>query len=147
MKNKRFAAFAFAVYLIALVYLLLLRHRTPDVGLAQYVRENTNLIPFFSFYVYFTTPYISYRVTVPFLIGTVGNILLLIPWGIMLPALSVKMRKPKEFFVLTVLTVVCVEIAQLLLRVGVCDIEDLLLNTLGAAIGFWLSPCILKRTD
>ena len=29
-----------------------------------------------------------------------------------------------------------VEVLQMLLRVGVCDVDDLILNTLGAAIGY-----------
>lgn len=136
-KRKRLLIAIFAAYLAAAVYLLFMRHAASDMPLAEYVRQNTNFIPFFSFYVLYTTPYISYRVLVPFCVNLVGNLLLFAPWGVLLQMLDKRFKNAKRFFTLTACVIIAVELLQLILKVGVCDIEDFILNFLGTAAG-WL---------
>ncbi len=136
-KRKRLLIAAFAVYLAAAVYLLFMRHAASDMPFLEYVRQNTNFIPFFSFYVLYKTPYISYRVLVPFCVNLFGNLALFFPWGVLLPMLDRRFKDAKRFFILTACVIIAVELLQLILKVGICDIEDFLLNILGAAAG-WL---------
>ena len=136
-KKKHLLIAAFVVYLAAAVWLLFMRHAASDMPLLEYVRQNTNFIPLFSFYVLYTTPYISYRVLVPFCVNLVGNLLLFAPWGVLLPMLDKRFCSAKRFFLLTACVIIAVELTQLILKVGVCDIEDFILNMLGAAVG-WL---------
>lgn len=143
-KKKTILAATFAVYLAAAVYLLFMRHAASDMLFSEYVRQNTNFIPFFSFYVLYTTPYISYRVLVPFFKNLIGNLVLFLPWGIMLPLLGKRFKSAKPFFLLTACVIIAVELLQLVFKVGICDIEDFILNMLGAAAG-WL--IISKKTD
>lgn len=143
-KKKTILAATFAVYLAAAVYLLFMRHAASDMLFSEYVRQNTNFIPFFSFYVLFTTPYISSLVLVPFFKNLIGNLVLFLPWGIMLPLLGKRFKSAKPFFLLTACVIIAVELLQLVFKVGICDVEDFILNMLGAAAG-WL--IISKKTD
>lgn len=45
-KKKTILAATFAVYLAAAVYLLFMRHAASDMLFSEYVRQNTNFIPF-----------------------------------------------------------------------------------------------------
>lgn len=37
-----------------------------------------------------------------------------------------------------IIVVACIELAQLVLMVGTCDVDDLILNVLGASVGYGL---------
>lgn len=136
------------LYLAAVIYLLFCRHASSDVPLGEYARYNTNFIPFLSFYVLYTTPYISYRVLVPFCVNLFGNLALFFPWGVLLPMLGKRFKSAKPFFLLTAMVIICVELMQLVFRVGTCDVEDFILNMLGAAIGYIITRILTqKKTD
>lgn len=134
------------LYLAAVIYLLFCRHASSDVPLGEYARYNTNFIPFFSFYVLFTTPYISSLVLVPFFKNLIGNLALFFPWGVLLPMLDKRLKNAKSFFLLTACVIIAVELLQLVFRVGTCDIEDFLLNMLGAAIGYIITRILTQKT-
>ena len=138
-KRKRLLIAAFTVYLAAAVWMLFMRHAASDMPLAEYVRQSTNFIPFFGFYVLYTTPYISYRVLVPFCVNLFGNLALFFPWGVLLPMLDRRFKDAKCFFILTACVIIAVELLQLVFKVGVCDIEDFILNILGAAAGWMIT--------
>lgn len=67
-----------------------------------------------------------------------GNVVAFIPFGILLPSLFVKCRK----FLLTTLFCfefsLCVELIQLVGKVGCFDVDDILLNTIGGILGFFV---------
>ena len=67
-----------------------------------------------------------------------GNVLLFAPFGWLLPSLFRPLRRYRRFIAVFAGSVAAVELAQLLLRVGFCDVDDLLLNALGASLGFLL---------
>lgn len=134
------------LYLAAVIYLLFCRHASSDVPLGEYARYNTNFIPFFSFYVLFTTPYISSLVLVPFCVNLFGNLALFFPWGVLLPMLDKRLKNAKSFFLLTACVIIAVELLQLVFRVGTCDVEDFILNMLGAAIGYIITRILTQKT-
>ena len=147
-KQKRLLYLLMLLYLAAVIYLLFCRHASSDVPLGEYARYNTNFIPFFSFYVLYTTPYISYRVLVPFCVNLFGNLALFFPWGVLLPMLDKRLKNAKSFFLLTACVIIAVELLQLVFRVGTCDVEDFILNMLGAAIGYIITRILTqKKTD
>lgn len=65
-----------------------------------------------------------------------GNIAAFIPFGIFLPML----RRKKTYFINTIimsfLFSACIETIQLCFKLGVFDIDDMILNTLGGFIGY-----------
>ena len=71
-----------------------------------------------------------------FVLNVIGNIVVFMPIGMFLPSLFSRCR---NIFFTTILSLelsLCVEIAQLITKVGSFDVDDLLLNTLGGICGF-----------
>jgi len=83
----------------------------------------------------------------------VGNIILSLPLGILLPLIS-KKKSFSNIFVLSVIFAICIELLQLKINLLIgyryrsVDVDDVILNTLGAIIGcgiYKLAPEKLKR--
>ncbi len=66
--------------------------------------------------------------------NVLGNILMLSPFAFLIPKVFIKINRFWKFMIIAVLLSVCIELLQLLFLTGCCDIDDLILNTLGAAI-------------
>ncbi len=97
-----------------------------------------NFIPFKSIYHYcfsgdFTNIYIV-------LLNVLGNIIIFIPFGIYLLIYKSNLLNIKNSLKTVVLTSLCIEIIQWVFNVGVPDIDDIILNTIGGLIGI----CIYK---
>ncbi len=71
-------------------------------------------------------------------VNVLGNVLVFIPVGLFLPGLWAGFRSFWRFLACTVGLIGAVELSQFALRLGSCDIDDLILNVLGAALGFGL---------
>ncbi|WP_433750412.1 VanZ family protein [Paenibacillus amylolyticus] len=70
-------------------------------------------------------------------IHLVGNILAFIPLGIFIPVLmGNKLFSGVKVFLLSLLLSLGYEVAQLLTGMGIFDVDDLMLNTLGGLIGY-----------
>lgn len=67
-----------------------------------------------------------------------GNVIMFIPLGLLLPRVFAKLNRFGKVLLTTTLIIIAVEIIQLLTLVGSCDIDDLILNVIGAALGYWL---------
>lgn len=65
-----------------------------------------------------------------------GNVLLFTPIGLFFPVLFKKQRRSGYFFLTVVVMIVSVELIQLFALVGRFDVDDLLLNVLGAGVGY-----------
>ena len=71
-----------------------------------------------------------------FILNVLGNIVVFMPIGMFLPSLF---SRCKNIFFTTILSLelsLCVELVQLITKVGSFDVDDLLLNTLGGVCGF-----------
>jgi glycopeptide antibiotics resistance protein len=73
-----------------------------------------------------------------------GNIVLFIPIGFILPLWSKACLKLPRFLMASVLLLFVVELTQLLTRVGTMDIDDVILNLLGALAGFGMTKTAIK---
>ncbi|MDO4317313.1 MAG: VanZ family protein [Lachnospiraceae bacterium] len=130
----------FLVYLGFLLYFLFLSEhfgRTERVEGFQY-----NLQPFQEIGRYF-----RHRNALPqlFLINIVGNIGAFLPFGLLLPSLLPKrMRRLLVVFCLTYLFSLSVECVQMLTHVGIFDLDDIILNTLGGVLGY-LCYIVLRK--
>ncbi|WP_145048393.1 VanZ family protein [Paenibacillus xylanexedens] len=65
-----------------------------------------------------------------------GNIVLFIPLGVCIPVLFRKCRSFLKLTVNVILILFAVELTQLVTRVGTFDVDDIILNTVGAWIGY-----------
>ena len=76
-----------------------------------------------------------------------GNILIFTPFGFLLPTMSMKLR---SFFRVTLLGMelsLIVECVQLVTKTGSCDIDDLLLNTIGGMLGYAAYAVVQRKRD
>jgi glycopeptide antibiotics resistance protein len=89
--------------------------------------------------------FIPFRTIIPYLLGhngpiiggvnLIGNIVLLVPFGALLPPMLAKANW-KAPTALAVAAGVSIECLQVLLRVGIFDIDDVILNAAGVIIGY-----------
>lgn len=122
----------FVLYLVVLIYLLFFFEVRGDMAASG--ERHYNLEPFREirrFWVY--RHILGWK---PAVENIFGNILIFIPFGALLPALVRRLRG----FWKTVLTgfafSLCVETTQLITGLGCFDIDDMILNTAGAAVGY-----------
>jgi VanZ family protein len=68
-----------------------------------------------------------------------GNILLLLPLGVLLPFLFYKCKSLLTVIAIAFCTSLLVEMLQFCLQIGMADIDDVLLNTIGAGVGYFIA--------
>ena len=157
MKHRRNSDTAKRLLLVCygafMLYLLFVRGRSAESDLPywQAIKLNYNLVPFYTVFNYWdilTRPeyyidkfgtYANYKAQAETaVINLIGNFVMFIPLGYFLPAVWKKLQKLWK----TVLTgagiIVLVEVAQLLSLRGYCDVDDLILNVCGIAVGYVL---------
>ncbi len=69
---------------------------------------------------------------------SLSNIIAFVPMGIFLPQIGWKKKTLLDVLVMGFFCSVLIEAFQLILQCGVCQTEDLIMNTLGAGIGYWI---------
>ena len=73
-----------------------------------------------------------------FMINVVGNVAAFAPFGFILPIISRRSRKWYNTVSFGFIFSLMLETLQLVMRVGSFDVDDMILNTLGVALGFIL---------
>ncbi len=122
----------FCVYLAGLVYFLFFSEGYGR-GAAE-ASYSYNLQPFLEIRRYLANWRImGIRLT---LLNLAGNIVGFMPFGALLPVLSRSARKLWKVGLLSLEVSALVEISQFLLQVGCFDVDDMILNTLGGALGY-----------
>lgn len=150
MQNrKRLCAAWFAVYCVGILWLLLGRGMPVWDDYRAQLPAHLNWVPFRTvrLYVRYLINNPRGALTAHAIFNLAGNVVLFVPLGWFLPALFPGLRR----FWRTVLTaaglIAAVEMIQLFTLLGVCDVDDLLLNTLGAAIGFGIYHRLPMHTE
>ncbi len=72
------------------------------------------------------------------IINIFGNIFFFTPLGFFVPALCKMKNKGLWTFVIALISTLSVETIQLITKIGSFDVDDIILNTLGAVIGFYI---------
>lgn len=72
----------------------------------------------------------------------VGNIIWFIPFGFLVPLLW---NSGKKAILYTLFLSLIIESLQYIFGTGVTEIEDLILNTLGGAMGYWIFLLVASR--
>ena len=140
MKKNRIWVILFGVYSALMLWLLFDRAGYAEgIPYWEQASENLNLVPFrtlrlFAGLLDSSRPeYVRAAV-----INLGGNVIMFIPLGFLLPRVFEKLNRFRNVLLTTALIITAVEIIQLLTLVGSCDIDDLILNAAGAAIGYGL---------
>ena len=140
-KLRNFYKILFFLYLTILIWILFNRSRyvygTPYL---EQVRRYLNLQPFKTISLYWRLLKDPVRpmLTRLAVYNLLGNLLLFLPMGVMVPTLWEKFRCLPRTLLLVALLVTAAELLQVLILAGSCDIDDLILNLIGAAAGY---PC------
>lgn len=93
-----------------------------------------NLVPFRST-IRYLTEFDSYNIDIV-LMNTLGNVIIFIPFGFLLPLLFKQINNVKMASKIFIKFILLIELLQLLTFTGVFDIDDIMLNMLGALIGY-----------
>ena len=150
-KRNPVAALIFLGYAGCMLYLLFVRNRVGSLDLPywQQVQNNYNLDPLLTVRNYWdvlTRPeyYLEkwgaaylFQAKTAF-INILGNIGMFVPFGVFLPIMWPKLQKAWKTLLAAFLCIVAVEIIQLFSLLGRCDIDDLILNMAGVAVGYAL---------
>ena len=125
----------FLVYVGAMIWLLFGQR----LGSGNYDRS-INLTPFATLRLYekllrsSNSPYLIRHA----FINLVGNVVMFIPLGYYLPYFRKKLRGFFKTFFAAALLVLAIEVIQYVTCLGSCDIDDLILNMAGVAMGYIL---------
>ncbi|HDR3492565.1 MULTISPECIES: VanZ family protein [Bacillus cereus group] len=93
-----------------------------------------NLVPFRST-IRYLTEFDSYNLDIV-LMNTLGNVIIFIPFGFLLPLLFKQINNVKMASKIFIKFILLIESLQLITFTGVFDIDDIILNMLGALIGY-----------
>lgn len=76
-----------------------------------------------------------------------GNVMAFIPLGFFVPIVFYKVKEIKHIIIIAIIVSSIIEVLQFITKLGSLDIDDIILNTLGAALGYVLYKCIEKFTE
>ena len=146
-QQQPFIRFLFLVYSGLMLWLLFGRSQGWIEGLSywQMLRANVNLVPLLTIknYLYVIIHRSNDSVLLHCIINLVGNVVMFIPVGYLIPRIWRKQRKFSLFMITCIGLVFLVETMQLFTLLGSFDIDDLILNLLGMTIGYLI--CLLKK--
>lgn len=138
MNNRKTNTALFLAYGALMLWLLFDRPGyDPGIPYWEQAAGHLNLIPFRTLRLYaglLDSGVRSYiRMSV---INLAGNIIMFIPLGFLLPRVFSRLTSLPRILLATTVLITVVEIIQLFTLVGSCDIDDLILNVIGSAIGY-----------
>ena len=135
-KYRKLHMVLFCLYSAFMLYLLF--NRPGGIEGMDYwtqIQANLNLEPFHTIRLFLNVLNKQAYCTAA-LINLGGNVIMFIPLGFFLPRVYPKLQKFWHTTLATVLIITAVELTQLFTLLGSCDIDDLILNVIGAAIGY-----------
>ncbi len=134
-----------AAFVLFLMYLGLLTYFTifsEALGRTDGGEYRYNTVPFHEI-----ARYVKYREQIGwygFFLNTFGNVLAFLPLGFFLPYVRRKEYTLLQMMLAGALCSYTIELIQLVTRTGSFDVDDILLNTCGAVLG-WLMFLSLRR--
>jgi len=134
----------FILFCAALATQTVLPQRLPIWRTPAQALQQANLIPFRTVLEYLRHEHVSASVA---MLNLAGNVLIFCPFGFLPPLIWKKMNSALRCTLLGFGTSLLIETMQIFVGRSV-DVDDLILNTLGAAIGyllFWTVRKIIKK--
>lgn len=132
---RRLSVSALAIYVFFILLNTLFRRDT-------YVGEEYN---FKLFWTYFEIAKGGGRAR-RLIIEIITNLLMTVPIGFLLPASNEKVSLPKALLI-GIFFSFSIEILQLLLHKGLCELDDVIHNTIGVALGFLINKIITYAVE
>lgn len=122
----------FIIYIITIVYFLIFSDmfgRTPNYD------RNVNLVPFTEIK-RFVTNWGTAISNESFLFNIVGNVVAFMPFGMLLRWARNKRTGPWTAFAYSFLFTLLIETTQYITMLGVFDVDDIIMNTVGGMLGY-----------
>lgn len=145
MKKRLIATFILIAYSAALIKVIvfkdvpLIRIGSLMINFGGSHEGPANLVPFKTILLYLL---LEKRLMIAG-VNLVGNVVLLMPIGFLIPFACRNMTWKKSF-ALAVAAGFAIEGMQAVLRVGIFDIDDVILNGLGFILGYWAFTILAK---
>ena len=137
--NKPFFIKGLAVVYAVLMLLILFGRTSYNIGKPYWeqLQLNINLVPFYTIsqYLYLLLNRSNEHLIFHAFINLVGNIVIFIPLGGLLPSIFKSLQKIIPFLLCVILIIIGIECIQLFTLTGSCDIDDFILNFLGVPLG------------
>lgn len=146
--RKKFYIVMFLCYLLGLLWVLFARSQCDDtLPYWDHVRQHTNLTPFHTISLYWRLLVNPVRplLTQLAIYNLAGNILLFLPMGALLPTLFLGLRHFWKTLLLVTGIITLAEICQVLFLTGSCDVDDVILNLSGTALGYPLYRILISE--
>ncbi len=142
-RNQKLGWLLFVIYLVLLLYLMFFSDMEQR-GLGVKADYTYSLKPFVEIRRYiFSGRQIGVKGV---LLNLFGNIIGFMPFGFMLGVVSSRCRKHwYDAVICTYLLSYGIEMVQLIFRAGSCDVDDIILNTLGGLIGYMIFHYVQHR--
>ncbi len=138
---RRTGQILFLLYLAVLVYFLFFADwydHTPG----SHWEYHVNLIPFREIRRFWRARHLLPPRAV--FLNLLGNVAGFVPFGFFLPVISGKLSRPAAVILSALLVSAVVEAVQLVTRTGCFDVDDIILNTVGAAVGYLIYRSMRK---
>ncbi len=133
-KNQKLCWLIFILYLVGLTYFMFFAENLGRGGQdEEAVSRGYNLVPFLEI-----KRFIIYRDILGIkavILNIFGNIIAFIPCGFLLPVISRRCKLMANSILVGFFISLLIEMTQFVFSVGSFDVDDMILNTLGAAIG------------
>ena len=137
-KYRKLNITLFTLYCAVMLWLLFNRSGGAEgIPYWEQVRNHFNPEPFHTIRLFLkvlgTHPYHSTAI-----VNLAGNVVMFIPLGFFLPRVFPALNQFRRVLLATTAIITAVELSQMFSLLGFCDIDDLILNVLGAALGYIL---------
>ena len=157
-----------AIVVLAILWMiikLIKKKSSQDSRAAIIIAERKGWILGFGFYIslliqmgIISRPFGSTRIVnwIPFqvpggdyliMLYSLANAVIFIPFGILVPKVFRSINTIWKMFLVTLITSVCIEIIQYILACGYAEVEDVIMNVIGGAIGYLIIKAIGKKND
>ena len=104
--------------------------------LNNYIKHSVNIVPFTGIIGYIKGFFTGSMAKSVVITNIIGNIVAFMPFALFLPFLFNKMKSFKWFISVMCAVVLSVELLQILMLTGTCDIDDIIVNVDGACMAF-----------
>ncbi len=145
MKKRLIGAFILVVYSAILIKVMVFKD-VPLIRIGGLMFNfggtetgQANFVPFRTIFSYL----LGYKGLIIAGINLVGNVVLLVPIGFLVPFVFPNITWKKSL-ILASAAGLTIEVMQVVLHVGIFDIDDVILNALGVMIGYWIFTMFIK---
>ena len=139
--DKRITYLIFIIYLLMLIYLMFNGKSKEFIGSNTLV-ETKNIVPFKTI-LYYLLNISSNNIDI-LITNTLGKIAIYIPLGVLIPIVARKKNNIKSITIITIIVTIIIQIIRLVFRLGIADIDNVILFTLGSIIGFLIYDKFFK---